>query len=45
MRQFVLAMGYVGLAVLDFERHKLAGLVNWYAARIYLDEVPLRRVA
>lgn len=42
MGYFVVAMGYVALAVMDFERHKLAGLVNWYGAMIYgrsLDEL------
>jgi hypothetical protein len=26
-------MGWVALAILDFERHRLAGLVCWYHAR------------
>lgn len=32
-RPFALAMGWVALAILDFERHRLAGLVCWYHAR------------
>jgi hypothetical protein len=26
-------MGWVALAILDFERHRLAGVVCWYHAR------------
>jgi hypothetical protein len=33
MHTFALGIGYVGLAMLDIERHKLEGLLAWYAAR------------
>jgi hypothetical protein len=33
LRAFVLAMGWVGLAVLELEQHKLQGLVAWYWAQ------------
>lgn len=32
-------MGYVALAVVDFERHRLAGVVQWYATQFYATEV------
>ena len=41
MRAFAMAMSYVGLAVLDFERHNLAGLINWRQVRMHLDDKKL----
>ncbi len=38
MERFLVAMGYVALAILDFERHRLAGIVTWHMGR--LPDVP-----
>lgn len=37
MRAFALAMGFVALAVLEFERHQLSGVVHWYMAQFWRD--------
>jgi hypothetical protein len=42
MRRFVLSLGYVALAVLEFERHKLEGILAWYAAQLSDDEHLIR---
>jgi len=34
MRRFALAVGWVALAILDFERHRLQGLLVWHSARL-----------
>jgi hypothetical protein len=30
MREFALAMSFVSLGILDFERHRLEGLIAWH---------------
>jgi hypothetical protein len=30
MRAFALSMNFVSLAILEFERHRLEGLITWY---------------
>jgi len=38
MRRFALAMGWVVAGILEFERHRLDGLLVWHSARL-LDDV------
>src|SRR6476469_2022945 len=46
VRRFVTGMGFVALAVLDFERHRLNGLGVWHYARLTDGSVaPGRRMA
>jgi hypothetical protein len=46
IKRLATAMGFVALAILDVERHKLQGLVAWHFARAgrlgELDDVLLR---
>lgn len=37
MRRFALAMGWVVAGILDFERHRLEGLLVWHSARLVDD--------
>jgi hypothetical protein len=34
MLRFSLAMGWVSLAILDFEKHRLEGLLAWWSNKL-----------